>query len=75
MNVIGKNQRQFEKDLKELEPGIRLQVITKLLPFVVPKMQAVTATIDYSKLSDEQLDSIITELTSEISDDEKGGGE
>lgn len=71
IEVIGKNQRQIEKDLKELEPGARLQVIAKLLPFVVPKMESINATIDYNKLSDEQLDMVINEITKEIDNGEE----
>ena len=69
-NLIGKNQRQMERDLKELLPKERLMMLEKLMGYVVPKQQAVSATIDYDKLSDSQLDSIITELTKNI--DENG---
>lgn len=71
INVIRKNQRQIEKDLKELEPGARLQVIAKLLPFVVPKMESINATVDYNKLSDEQLDTVINELTKDIDNEDE----
>lgn len=71
IDVIGKNQRQIEKDLKELEPGARLQVLVKLLPFVVPKMESINATIDIEKMTDEQLDMVINEITKDIDDGEE----
>ncbi len=69
VNLIGKNQKQIEKDLKELEPMARLNIITKILPFAVPKMQEVNATIDIDKITDEQLDMVIDEITKDIDDD------
>jgi hypothetical protein len=71
IDVIGKNQRQIEKDLKELEPGARLQIIARLLPFVVPKMESVNATIDIDKITDEQLDIVIDEITKDIDNGEE----
>lgn len=72
--LINKNRKQMEEDLQALTPRERLQILEKLMGYVVPKQQAVSAKIDYSKLSDEDLDIIITELTSEIPEDERGGG-
>lgn len=73
--LIDKNRRQVERDLKALEPKDRLQMLEKLMAYVVPKQQAVTAQIDYNNLSDEQLDMIIAELTKGTPDDERGGEE
>lgn len=68
--LIDKNRRQMERDIKILEPKDRLQVLEKLMQYVVPKQQAVQAEIDFNKLSDEQLDTLVGELTKDISDDE-----
>ena len=64
--LIDKNRKQIEKDLKQLEPKERLQVLEKLMQYVVPKQQAVSADVNIDRLSDEQLDSLIEELTREV---------
>lgn len=64
--LIDKNRRQVERDLKALEPKERLQMIEKLMQYVVPKQQAVTAQIDFESLTDEQLNEVIGELTKDI---------
>lgn len=71
--MIEKNRKQMEEDLQELDPKERLQILEKFMAYVVPKQQAVSATIDYNKLTDEQLDIVIAELTKDIPEDEKGG--
>lgn len=64
--VIDKNRRQMERDIKALEPKDRLQVLEKLMQYVIPKQQAVSADVDFSRLSDEQLDTLVDELTKGI---------
>lgn len=66
--VIDKNRRQMERDIKALEPKDRLQMLEKLMQYVVPKQQAVSANVDFSKLSDEQLDNLVDELTKGVGD-------
>ena len=53
--VIDKNRRQIERDLKALEPKERLQMLEKLMQYVIPKQQAVSAEVDFSTLTDDQL--------------------
>jgi uncharacterized protein (UPF0305 family) len=67
--LIEKNRRQMERDLKQLEPKERLIILEKLMQYTVPKMQSVTSQIDYSRLSDEQLDTVINELTKDLDND------
>ena len=38
-SLIDKNRKQIEKDLKGLSPKDRLQVIEKLMQYVIPKQQ------------------------------------
>lgn len=64
--LIDKNRAQIEKDLKKLEPKERLQMLEKLMQYVVPKQQAVSAKIDFSEMPDEVLDDLVQELTKEI---------
>lgn len=68
--LIDKNRRQMERDLKALEPKERLQILERLMQYVVPKQQAVSAKIDFDKLNDNQLDMIIDELTKNINEDD-----
>jgi hypothetical protein len=70
-DVIDNNRRQIVKDIKRLEPHQRLAIFEKLLGYVIPKMQSVEAQIDLNRLSDEQLDTIIAELSKQIDNDEK----
>jgi len=44
--VIDKNRRQIERDLKPLEPKERLQMLEKLMQYVIPKQQAVSADVN-----------------------------
>lgn len=44
--LIDDNREQIEKDLKELTPKERLQVIVGLLPYVVPKMHSVEEVLN-----------------------------
>ena len=67
--VIDKNRKQMEKDLKRLEPKDRLQILEKLMQYVIPKQQAVSADIDFGRLTDEQLDAVIGQLTKDIGDE------
>ena len=67
--VIDKNRKQMVKDLKMLDPKDRLQILEKLMQYVIPKQQAVSAEIDFNRLSDEQLDAVIDKLTKSIEDE------
>lgn len=64
--VIDKNRRQMERDIKALEPKDRLLMLEKLMQYVIPKQQAVSAEVDFSRLSDEQLNTLVDELTKGI---------
>jgi hypothetical protein len=67
--VIDKNRRQMERDLKALEPKERLQMLEKLMQYVIPKQQAVSAEVDFSTLTDGQLNALVDELTKGIDDE------
>lgn len=64
--LIDGNRAQIKRDFKSLSPKDRLQMIEKLLPYVIPKQQAISAKVDMNTLSDSQLDYLISELTSDI---------
>ena len=40
------------------------------MQYVVPKQQAVSAEVDFSKLTDSQLDAIVTEITKGIDNED-----
>ena len=67
--IIDKNRKQMEKDLKMLDPKDRLQMLEKMMQYVIPKQQAVSADIDIGQLSDAQLDTLIEKLTKGMEDD------
>jgi hypothetical protein len=54
--------KQVVEDFEQLEPKDRIKVFTDLLQYSVPKLQAVSNSIEFEKLSDEQLDTIINQL-------------
>jgi hypothetical protein len=68
--LIEKNMPRLEKDLKALEPKERWAVVEKLMQYTVPKMQSVETTMDFSKMSDEQLNVVINELINNFSDED-----
>ena len=68
--ALEKNRSQMEKDLKALEPKERLQILERLMQYVIPKQQAVSAEVDFSKLTDSQLDTIVTEITKGIDNED-----
>ena len=64
--LITKNKRQVERDLEALEPKDRLVMLEKFMQYVVPKQQAVSGKIEFGKLTDEQLDLLVGELTKDL---------
>ena len=67
--LIDKNRRQIEKDLKAVKPLERLQMLEKLMQYVVPKQQTEKAAVNFENLTDEELTALIGELTKEIEED------
>lgn len=67
--LIDKNRRQIEKDLKAVKPLERLQMLEKLMQYVVPKQKTVKAAVNFENLTDEELTALIGELTKEIEED------
>lgn len=61
--IISKNKRQINKDLKALSPKDRLIIIERLMQYVIPKQQ--WQRVDLQNLSDDQLMMIIEEITDE----------
>ncbi len=64
--LLEKNRPQIERDIKKLEPEKRVLFFEKLLNYVLPKMQSVENQIDFTNLSETQIDTIINELLKNI---------
>lgn len=64
--LIDKNRKQIERDLKRLEPKDRLQMLEKLMQYVIPKRQAVSTKIDFNEMPDEAIAEIVDELTKNV---------
>ena len=63
--ISGFLEQRFEqvvKDFEQLEPKDRIKVFTDLLQYSVPKLQAVSNSIEFEKMTDEQLDEVINQL-------------
>lgn len=64
-SLIDRNRLQVENDLKNLEPKDRLQILEKLMSYVLPKLQSVDQKINFDQLTDEQIDHIINNISDE----------
>lgn len=65
-SLIDKNRDQIEKDLQNLEPKERLQMIEKLMQYVIPKQAAQQVKLDFDSLTDEQLQQLVNDITKEV---------
>lgn len=65
-SLIDKQRTQIEQDLQELEPKERLQMIEKLMQYVIPKQAAQQVKLDFDSLTDAQLEQLVNEMTKEI---------
>lgn len=64
--LVEGNQKQFEKDLKALKPFERISVLERMLQYCIPKMQAIDASVEFQKLTTEDVDRIATDLLKSI---------
>lgn len=53
---------KIKKELEKLEGKDFIKAITDLMPYVVPKQQAVSNMIKWEDLSDEEMDEVIQRL-------------
>lgn len=65
-SLIDKQRTQIEQDLQRLEPKDRLQVIEKLMQYVIPKQAAQQVKLDFDSMTDEQLQRLVEEMTKEV---------
>lgn len=80
--LVDKNRKQIEKDLKGMDPAERVKVFAQLLNFIVPKQQAVSveASIqaeynEISKLLQTAPDEVIDRIADRIREIERYNNE
>lgn len=61
-SLLNDNIDRVQDDLDNLQPKDRLQVIEKLLSYVLPKLQAQSIDIDFTNMTDSQIDEIINQI-------------
>lgn len=61
---IDDNKEKIEEDWIKLDPKDRLIMFERLLKYTLPTLQATSLDVDFEKMSDQQLDEIITRLKS-----------
>lgn len=66
ISLIDKQRTQIEQDLQKLEPKERLQMIEKLMQYVIPKQAAQQVKLDFDSMTDEQLQQLVEEITKEV---------
>ncbi len=68
--LVWRKQRQMEADLDAIDPKDRLIIMERLISYIVPKQSGVQAKVDIGRLSDEEVDMIVDEITKNLSDDD-----
>lgn len=61
-SILNDNIDRVQDDLNSLDAKDRLQVIEKLLSYVLPKLQAQSIDIDFTNMTDSQIDEIINQI-------------
>lgn len=72
ISLIGANAQTMAENFRNLPNKDKWRVITQLMPYVIPKQTEarVKADVNFSQLSDEQVDNIIGQLRENILNDE-----
>lgn len=61
-NFVDRQLNKVLKDFEQLSPKEKMDVLIKLLPYLIPKQQAVSYSSEFESLSDDDLDRIIHRL-------------
>lgn len=63
-SFLDRNMEDLQSEYEQLEPLSKLIFIEKLLPYVVPKMQAVQidGSIEVERLNDEQVNQLFNKI-------------
>ena len=71
VSLIGSNSKRLSDNFFRLPLKEQFRVITQVLPYVLPKQTEakISADVDLSTLTDEQLDTVIGSILEEIKSD------
>lgn len=71
-SLIGSNAQSMAENFKNLPSKEKWRVITQLMPYVIPKQTEarVKADVNFSQLSDDEVDNIISRISTNILNDE-----
>lgn len=74
VSLIGSNAKDITQCFKSLPMKERCKFITSVLPYVLPKQteSRIKANVDLNHLSDEQINSIISEITVNVDTEDDG---
>lgn len=63
-SLVGSNAQSLSENFKHLPSKEKWRVINQLMPYVIPKQTEtkVKADVNFSQLSDEQVDNIISQI-------------
>jgi hypothetical protein len=59
---IKRNSKKLQEDFDKLEPKDRVAMFEKLLKYALPSLSSVSATVDFNKMSERDIDTIINEI-------------
>ncbi|MCW3789469.1 hypothetical protein [Plebeiibacterium sediminum] len=65
-DLINDNRETIISDLEALEPKDRITILEKFMSYCVAKQKAVEQTINFDSLSENELNTIIDELSKNI---------
>jgi hypothetical protein len=68
-DIIDNQVVNIENDLNSLEPKDRLLILEKLLKYALPTLQAQSLDVDFSTLSENQIDQIINNINLQDNED------
>lgn len=68
---VTRNTKQMQSDLDALDPRDRLILLEKFMRYTIPQQQAVSAAVDLNRLSDDQLDQVVEQITANVMEDGK----
>lgn len=71
-SLVGSNAQSLSENFKHLPSKEKWRVIAQLMPYVITKQTEtkVKADVNFSQLSDEQVDNIISQISTESLNDE-----
>lgn len=72
VSLIGSNAQSMAENFKNLSNKEKWRVITQLMPYVLPKQTEtkLKADVNFSQLSDDEVDNIISQISTNILNDE-----